>query len=472
MHRSLVNMAKSESPSGRASTSLQANSLGGQTRPQSGLKPVLSLWALVLFGLAFIGPTAPYTFFGVGAVRAHGHFATVYLIAMIAVSFTAASYGKMAAAFPEAGSTYAYASKAIHPVVGYLAGWVMILDYILMPMLCVIIVGATSHKLLPVIPYGAWVILTSVAITAINLRGIEMTSRATTIFNLVVLVSILWFTFAAVWALTHGVGRGTLISLEPFYSQQRFSLKSVMAATPIAVLSFLGFDGISTLAEDVKDPQKNIARATILVCFIAGVLFILQTYLGQLIWPDYETFSPVETAFSDIGRRIGGAGLANLIALLVVVQAWVSGIASQACASRLLYGMARDGKLPQAIFGYLHPKLRTPTYSMLLMGGIAMVAGLLLDLDMAAELVNFGACAGFMVVNLSVIGHYFVRCRQRGIGFAWEYLASPVIGFLVCLWIWLSVSPLAMKVGTAWSLVGIVYLFVLIRRKGIGLAAT
>ena len=395
----------------------------------------------------------------------------VYLIAMIAVSFTAASYGKMAAAFPEAGSTYAYASKAIHPVVGYLAGWVMILDYILMPMLCVIIVGATSHKLAPVIPYGAWVILTSCAITAINLLGIEMTSRATIIFNAILFVSVVWFLVAAVWALTHGVGRGTLVSLEPFYSARNFSLQAVMAATPVAVLSFLGFDGISTLAEDAKEPEKNIARATILVCFIAGILFILQTYLGQLIWPDYKTFSPVETAFSDIGRKIGGAGLAYLIALLVVAQAWASGIASQASASRLLYGMARDGKLPHALFGYLHPRLRTPTYSMVLMGSIAMVAGLLLDLDKAAELVNFGACAGFMVVNLSVIGHYFFRRRQRQGADAWKYLASPAIGFLVCLWIWLSVSPLAMKVGTAWSFVGIVYLFVLIRRRGVDMAS-
>jgi putrescine importer len=426
------------------------------------------VWALVLFGLAFVGPTAPYTFFGVGAVQSHGHFAMVYLVAMIAVSFTAASYGKMAAAFPEAGSTYAYASKAIHPVMGYLAGWVMILDYILMPMLCVIIVGATSHKLMPAIPYSAWVIVTASAITAINLRGIEMTSRATTIFNGVLTISIVWFLVAAVWALTHGMGRGTLVSLEPFYSPQSFSLKAVMAATPVAVLSFLGFDGISTLAEDAKEPEKNIARATILVCFIAGALFILQTYLGQLIWPDYGTFSPVETAFSDIGRKIGGAGLAYLIALLVVAQAWASGIASQASASRLLYGMARDGKLPHAVFGYLHPRLRTPTYSMVLMGGIAMVAGLLLDLNKAAELVNFGACAGFMVVNLSVMGHYFFRRRERRGAGAWKYLASPTIGFLVCLWIWLSVSPLAMKVGAVWSLAGVVYLFVLIRRRGVG----
>src|SRR3984893_3473312 len=304
-------MDRPQLPIENATVSVSVSDSPSEVTTSTGFRPVLSLWALVLFGLAFVGPTAPYTFFGVGAVQSHGHFAMVYLIAMVAVSFTAASYGKMAAAFPEAGSTYAYASKAIHPVVGYLAGWVMILDYILMPMLCVIVVGATSHKLLPAIPYSAWIVFTALVVTGINLRGIEMTSRAATIFNVVLAFSVLWFLGAAVWALMHGVGRGTLFSLEPFYSPQTFSLKLVMTATPVAVLSFLGFDGISTLAEDAKDPRKDIGRATILVCFIAGGLFILQTYLGQLIWPDYTMFSPVETAFSDIGRRIGGAGLAS-----------------------------------------------------------------------------------------------------------------------------------------------------------------
>jgi amino acid transporter len=445
-------------PQASPGNALASSTTGTGSGKEGRFKPVLSLWALVLFGLAFVGPTAPYTFFGVGSVQSRGHFALVYLIAMLAVSFTAFSYGRMAMAFPEAGSTYTYSSKAIHPVVGYLAGWIMILDYILMPMLCVIIIGVTSNKLFPAVPYLVWVIFAACAITAINLSGIEMTSRATIVFSAILSVSIVWFLVAAIRALLHGVGRGTLFSLEPFYNPATFSLKAVMAATPVAVLSFLGFDGISTLAEDAKDPQKNIARATVLVCFIAGTLFVLQTYLGQLLWPDYSTFTPIETAFSDIGRLIGGPGLFYLIAFLVVAQAWASGITSQASASRLLFGMARDGRLPHLVFGYVHPKLRTPIYSMLLMGGIALVGAVLLDLDKAAELVNFGACAGFMVVNLSVIAHYFLRLHQRGGFHLWTNLVSPASGFLICLWIWLSVSPLAMRVGWLWTMLGLVYL--------------
>ncbi len=427
---------------------------------QGTFRPVLSLWALVLFGLAFVGPTAPYAFFGVGSVKSHGHFALVYLIAMFAISFTAVSYGRMAAAFPEAGSTYAYASRALHPVAGYLAGWVMILDYLLMPMLCVIVAAVTSNKLVPAVPYFVWVLFTAATITGINLCGIEMTSRATIIFNAVLAVSIVWFVAAAARALLGGTGEGTLVSLKPFCNASNFSLAAVMSATPIAVLSFLGFDGISTLAEDAKNPEKNVARATVLVCFVAGVVFILQTYLGQLIWSDYTRFSPIEAAFSDIGRLIGGTSLFYFIAFLVIAQAWASGITSQASASRLLFGMARDGRLPPRLFGHVHSVLRTPIYSLLLMGSIAALGALLLDLDQAAEVVNFGACLGFMAVNLSVLGLYFVRRRERRASQLWANIICPVAGFVICFYIWLSISLLAMRLGALWTIAGLVYLAV------------
>ena len=367
----------------------------------------------------------------------------------------------MATAFPEAGSAYAYAARSVHPIAGYLAGWVMILDYLLMPMLCVIISSATCSKLIPAVPYSLWVLVTAGTITAINLGGIEMTSRATIVFNAVLSISIVWFLVAAALALLRGTGKGTLLSLDPFYNAPTFSLLAVMSATPVAVLSFLGFDGISTLAEDAKDPQKNVARATVLVRFVAGSIFILQTYLGQLIWPNYRRFPSVETAFSDIGRLIGGPGLYFLIAFLVVAQAWASGIASQASASRLLFGMARDGWLPRGFFTYVHPASGSPIYSILLMGAIACVGALLLDLDEGAELVNFGACLGFMAVNLSVVGYYFVNLKQRRAWQFWKNLISPLLGFAICFYIWLSISHLAMRLGALWTVAGLIYLAVL-----------
>ena len=430
---------------------------------QGGFKPVLSLWALVAFGLMFIGPTAPYVFFGIGSVTLRGHFALVYLIAVMAVSFTAVSYGRMAKAFPEAGSTYAYASRALHPVLGYLSGWAMLLDYVLTPMLCVIIISVTARKLMPAMPYTVWVLLSASTLTAINLCGIEMTSRTTMVLNVILVGSVSWFVVAAVRVLIHGAGLGRLISIEPFYNPQTFSLRTIMAASPVAVLCFLGFDGISTLAEDAKNPKKDIGRATILVCVVAGVLFVLQTYLAQLVWPDYSTFSPVETAFSDIGRLVGGQTLFLVIAFSVVAQAWVGGITAQASASRLLFGMARDGRLPYAVFGYVHPKLRTPIYSVLLMGGIAAIGAAALDLNEAAQLVNFGACLGFMAVNAATLSHYYFRLRQRSGAQFWSNLVFPGFGVVICFYVWLSISHVAMRLGVAWTVLGLVYLTFLTR---------
>ncbi len=441
------------------------------SQPVAAIKPaapgsfkrVLSLWDLVLFGIAFVSPTAPYALFGIVTVKSHGHIPLVYLIAMLAMSFTAISYGRMAAAFPESGSTYAFASKAIDPNVGFFAGWGMVLDYILIPMLSVIFVGLTGYKLLPQVPYAVWAILTAGTITSINLRGIEMTARANIVMNAIMVASLAWFILMAIFALSNGTGEGRLISAKPFYNPETFSFGPIMAATSIAVLSFLGFDGITTLSEDAKNSEKDIWRATVLVCFITGGLFIIQTYLSQMVWPDYTAFSPVETAFMDVGKRVGGDALFYFISLAMVVAGYASAVTGQASASRLLYGMGRDRLLPQRIFGYIHPKLGTPVYSVLLMGGIHLFGAMFLNFGEAAELVNFGAFMGFMAVNISVIRYYFLRQGQRrGIHFLLNMIL-PMLGFLICFYIWLNLSSFALKLGCLWMVLGLAYLLFLTR---------
>ncbi len=429
----------------------------------AGFKRVLSLWDLVLFGLAFVGPTAPYSMFGIGTVKSLGHLPLVYGIALVAMSLTAISYGRMAVAFPEAGSTYTYASKALHPHAGYFAGWGMILDYILIPLLSVIFVGLTANKLVPQVPYTVWVILAAATITTINLRGIKVTARANTFLNGIMVGSLVWFVIMALRALLAGMGEGTLLSSRPFYNPAEFSFGAIMGATSLAALSFLGFDGISTLSEDAKNPQRDIWRATLLVCFIAGALFILQSYLGQMVWPDFRTFSPVETAFMDVGRRIGGDLLFYCISFVLLVGGIASAITGQASASRLLYGMGRDGLLPHRIFGYIHPRLGTPVYSVLLMGAIHLAGALALRYSEAAELVNFGALLGFMAVNLCVWRLYFCTLGQRQAKQIVPNLVLPFLAFGVCLAIWSSLSRLALLLGALWMSIGLVYLLFLTR---------
>jgi len=426
-------------------------------------RPVLGLAALTFFGIAFVGLTAPYSFFGIGSDKAAGHLSLVYVIALVAMLFTAVSYGRMANAHPQAGSVYAYATNEVHPLAGYLAGWAMILDYLFLPIISVIIIGVGMARLVPAVPYPVWAIGTAVLMTLVNLRGIRVTTRFTMIYTALVAVSAVWFVALAVKALLAGVGAGTLLSLKPFYNPETFSLPSVQAAFAITVLSFLGFDGISTLAEDARNPRRDIPLSTVLACLICGASFVILAYLGQLLWPDWTQFQPLETAFSDIGRLVGGAALFATIFGFVLGQAAISAVASQASASRLLFGMSREGRLPHALFGYIHPRLDTPLYSVLLIGLASAVVPLLMGLDQAAEMVNFGACLGFILVNLSALLRAGREWR-RGAGGVLRLLA-PLSGLVICAYIWWSLSRLAMQLGAVWCGIGVIWLIVVTRGR-------
>ncbi|MCI0422865.1 MAG: APC family permease [Acidobacteria bacterium] len=447
-----------------------ANSTLAPSTTSGSFKRVLSLRDLVLFGIAFVSPTAPYALFGIVTEKSNGHIPLVYLIAMTAMSFTAVSYGRMAMAYPEPGSTYTFASRALHPNLGFFAGWGMILDYILIPLLSIIYVGLMGFKFMPQVPYLVWVIVTAMGITAINLRGIEMTARANLVLNCIMIASLIWFAVTALMALASGGGEG-LLSSKPFYNPEAFSFGSLMGAASIAVLSFLGFDGISTLAEDAQNGSRDIARATVLVCFICGGLFIGQTYLAQMVWPDYRSFPQVETAFMDVSRRVGGEPLFYFVSLALVVAGLGSSITGQASASRLLCGMGRDRLLPQRLFGYIHPKLGTPVYSVLLMGAVHLCGAAFLKFGEAAEVINFGAFVGFMAVNLSVIRHYFLQLKRRHSGAQlFLNLVFPSLGFGICFYIWLNLSRFALKLGAAWMVLGFFYLLFLTRgfRRSLG----
>ena len=226
-----------------------------------------------------------------------------------------------------------------------------------------------------------------------------------------------------------------------------------MAGTSIAAFSYLGFDGVSTLAEDCRNPRRDIGRATVLVCLISASLFIAQAYLGQLLWPNFRTFPNVETAFLDVARLAGGGALFSMVSFVLVVAGFASAVTGQASASRLLFGMGRDRLLPN-VFTYIHPKYSTPTYGVVLVG-LVVLGGFFLSFQLAAEAVNFGALLGFMSVNLSVISHYFIKNRERGPAALLHSFLLPCGGFLVCLYIFLNLSGTAKWVGSIWCMVGL-----------------
>ncbi|MCC6393647.1 MAG: APC family permease [Bryobacterales bacterium] len=442
--------------------------MSGQEQ-RSGFQRVLPLSGLVLFGITFVTPTAPFPMYGIVSTASKGHMALAYLFAMAAMALTAVSYGRMASAFPVAGSAYSYARRTMHPWAGYLVGWTMLLDYVLMPLLSVIYMALTVGRFVPEVPRGAWLVLFAVAVTVMNLFGLKVTNRANFVMTAIMGATVVWFLAASAGALLHGVGGGVLLSAKPFYEPAHFSLGSVMGATSIATFSYLGFDGISTLAEDAFNPRRDIGRATVLVCLICGVLFILQAYVGQLVWPDVAAFPQTETAFLDVSRLVGGARLVGLVSFVLLVAGVASAVTGQASASRLLVGMGRDGLLPPRIFAYVHPRHSTPTYGILAMGLVTVAGGFLLSFQLAAEAVNFGALLGFMAVNGSVISHYFLReNRRRGADAVWN-LMLPAGGFLVCLYVFANLSAAAKIIGSAWCAIGLGHAAVLTRgfRRGV-----
>lgn len=424
------------------------------------LRRTLSRKDLIVYGLAILTPTAVYAVYGVVRQASNGHAALSYLAAMIAMLFTAASYGKMAEAFPSAGSTYSYARRALHPAIGFLAGWAMILDYVLVPLLSSVFVSLTAHRLVPSVPFAAWAFLFCTAITAINICGMQVTKRANEVMLFLMCLSALWFVVAAI---LHGGTPPGLIRASAIYDPSTFALRPLMLGAGIATLSYLGFDAVSTLAEEAVDPRADIAYATVLVCVVQTLICFLVAYLATIVWPAGKQLPDVETAILDISRLTGGEPLFGFNTFVVLVAGAASSLASVAGASRMLYGMGRDRMLPSSLFAHLSTRFATPVRSILLIGVLSFAGSLAISFQQVVELVNFGAFAGFVLVNCSVIAHFYIRKRERTGKHILTNLVFPLLGAAVCIYIWLSLSTDAKTAGFAWLILGLAYLAFLTR---------
>ena len=427
------------------------------------LRRVLSRRDLVLYGLVILGPTAPYPVYGLVQQLSRGHAALGYLVAMVAVLFTAASYGKMSGAFPSAGSTYTYARRALNEHVGFLAGWAMILDYLLIPLVSIIYAALTAHRLVPFIPYEAWAMLFSMALTLINIPGIQFTARASEVMMAIMGICAVTFIFLAARYVIEVHGLSGLFDTAAIFRPRTFAIRPLMLGAGIAALSYIGFDAISTLAEDTVKPERDIAFATLLVCVLQTAICFVTVYLAALVWPDYLSFPDADTVILDIGRRIGGAWMFGSLSFVLLVAGLASALTGQAGASRLLYGMGRDGVLSRRIFAHLDPRFSTPTRSIYLMGGLSLVASIFMRFEIAVELLNFGAFAGFILVNLSVIRHFFIRSRRRQGMELFTNLIFPALGACFCAYLWMSLSTKAKIAGFIWLGVGVAYLALITR---------
>lgn len=416
------------------------------------LRRALGLWDLILYGLIVIQPTAPMPVYGVMSVRAHGHAVTSVLIAMVAMLFTALSYGRMARIYPSAGSAFTYVGQEIHPFLGYITGWSMAMDYMLNPLICTILCSKFALNFAPGVPFAVWAVIFILFFTFLNLHGIKTSARINTTLAAAMFVVIIIFLVAAaryIGIIPHTAGFLT----RPFYDSQTFSSRAVLGGTSLAVLTYIGFDGISTLSEEVRNPRRNILLATVLVCLITGVLASVEVYAAQLVWPGYHGFPDVDTAFVYVAGRAAGPWLFSLINITLLVATIGSGAGSQLGAARLLYGMGRSNAIPRKFFGVIEPKRQIPRNNVLFVAVIALAGALTISFERGAELLNFGALLAFMGVNASAFCHYFLREKKRTL----YNFFMPIAGFLICLLLWWSLSWRAKVLGVIWMAVGIAY---------------
>jgi len=416
------------------------------------LRRALTLWDLILYGVIVIQPTAPMSVFGVLSNRGRGHVVTAILIAMAAMLFTAISYGRMARAYPSAGSAFTYVGREINPALGYITGWSMVMDYMLNPIICIVWVSQQAHVFAPAIPYWAWAVLMALLFTGLNILGIRASARINAGLAAAMGVVIAVFFVAAARFISGHAHGGAAFFTRPFYDPATFSPGAVLGGTSIAVLTYIGFDGISTLSEEAENPRRNILLATVLTCVAIGILSAFEVYAAQLVWPASQPFPDETTAFVYAAGRTW-APLFAIVGFTLVVANFGSGMGAQLGAARLLYGMGRSDALPKKFFGAIEPKRSIPRNNVVFVGAVGLMGAFLLDYNLGAQMLNFGALIAFMGVNLAALVRYYVREKEKRL----RNLLPPVLGFAVCLLLWLNLSRTAQIAGSIWMAAGIVF---------------
>ena len=391
--------------------STSATGAGTTAGVAPGLRRTLKLRHLILYGIIIIQPTAPMSIYGVVSNAARGHVVTTILIAMVAMLFTAVSYGRMARVYPSAGSAYTYVGSELHPLAGYVVGWSMLMDYMLNPIICAIWCSAAAQNVIPQIPYAAWAVAFVALFTGLNLMGVQASSRVNAGLALgmgIVVVIFLAFAIHYIAVVAEPAGYAWL---RPFYDPATFAPGRLFNGASIAVLTYIGFDGISTMSEEVENPQRNVMLATVLTCVVIGILSAIEVYAAQLAWPASAPFAAkiVDTAYVQVALRVGGKFMFQLLNATLLVANMGSGITAQFGAARLLYGMGRENALPRRFFGAISPHTGIPRNNVVLLGVITLCGTFALTFAKGAELLNFGAFIAFIGVNAAALVHYRFR---------------------------------------------------------------
>lgn len=438
------------------------------TQSAAKLQKTLGFWHIIIIGLAYIQPMTLFDTFGLVSEESNLHVPTSYIVALTAILLTSISYGHMIRRYPSSGSAYTYAQKSIHPNVGFMVGWSSWLDYLLSPMVNIILAVIYLEALFPSVNHWVWVVVLTAFMTGVNLRGVRFVANLNSLIvitQIFVIAIFTWMIYSKLQAGFNADGaltaeqRYQLWSLEPFWNELT-SVGALVTGATLLCFSFTGFDSLSSLAEETKDTEKTLPKAIFCTALFAGVIFIISTYFMQLYFPSTpgKYFENIAETQPEILMLVGGSLFQSYVLTFAIVTVMASGISAHAGVSRLMYVMGRDGVIHKKLFGYISPKSFTPSYNILIVGAVALTAGFM-DLDIVISMISFGALTAFTFVNLSVISRYALRDgRTKNIKDILSFVVIPLLGFISIFAMWLEIEETALKYGLWWAMFGILYL--------------
>lgn len=422
----------------------------------------LGLWAIVGLGLGYMTPMTVFDTFGIVSDETHGVVPLAYLFALVAMVFTAVSYGRMTRVYPSAGSAYTYASEVIHPNFGFLIGWTSLLDYLLLPMVNAVIARIYFESFFPSLPSWVFVVVYVAGITLLNLWSMKGTSRVNGFLVVFQTVLILVFVVLAWKAIQNGMGEGTVFTLKPLYHDD-VHMQAVIAGATVVCFSFIGFDAITMYAEEAKSPD-TVPRAIVLALLIGGAIFFVGAWFSQVAFPTLEGFEVTDDTLPEIALKVGGEFFKILFTSAALAAVIASSLSSHASVSRMIYVMGRNGKGRVSHWlSYIHPRYLTPTHTILVVGMVSLLA-MKFTLEFISSMINFGALIAFTIVNLTVIIFFAFRLKQRRTpAEIVRNMILPFIGMCLTGVLWVNLHFDALAYGGIWLTIGVILLLTITR---------
>ncbi|MTT32213.1 amino acid permease [Terrilactibacillus sp. BCM23-1] len=425
---------------------------------QTKLVKSLKVHHLVFFGLAWMTPMIYFTVFGVAYEAADGMMVAAYLVAFLAIFFTAYSYSRMVKAYPISGSAYTYTKKSIHPLFGFFVGWALLLDYIFSPIIAILTFGIFMNTEFPSIPIYMWIIVMNVVLAIVNIVGTKSVARVSFISVMIQILFIALFCLFIVknmvvgqTGLSHFFALGNLIHHDA-------PITTIFSGAAIICFCFLGFDAVTTMAEETIHPEKTIPKAIFLIVMIAAAMYIATSYFTQIAYPNFSFTNPDNAAYHLV-QLVGGSLLNTIFMTVLVIATFTQGVSSVTSITRFLYALGKESILPKNGFASIHPKFNTPVFNIILVTILSFL-GVFIDLNTAVTFVSFGSLTAFMFVNLSVIGHFYIKMKQRSAVQTCLYFIAPLIGAGFIGWLLTLLNKVTLGIGVSWLACGFIYLFI------------